>query len=106
MHINTFIVPEIKRTTRLNRINEKRDGILTTQTSSLPNTDCCFSTGYGLKTQIYTWILREILKMIKRALERLFCKHDWKIVAILHYGDCEKQLMKCSKCGKTVRKVI
>lgn len=38
--------------------------------------------------------------MIKDLLEKWSCKHDWKILHIVKYQDCDKVLLCCTKCGK------
>ena len=44
--------------------------------------------------------------MFKQIFLKLFCLHDWKVVAVVHYKDCDRYLLKCVKCGKLSKKLI
>ena len=43
---------------------------------------------------------------MKKILEKLFCLHEWEVIAVAHYIDADVYLLKCNKCGKLVTKEI
>lgn len=43
---------------------------------------------------------------MKRLFEKLFCLHDWEVIAVANYQNGDVYLLKCNKCGKLVTKEI
>ena len=46
----------------------------------------------------------EMDKSLKQIVDKLFCMHDWEVMATTEYTDGYRYLLKCKKCGKLVRK--
>lgn len=43
-------------------------------------------------------------KWLKQIVDKLFCMHDWEVMAKTEYTHGYRYLLKCKKCGKLVRK--
>lgn len=43
---------------------------------------------------------------MKRIIEKLLCMHDWEIVRVVNYQDCDRILLACKKCGRIVKKRV
>lgn len=43
---------------------------------------------------------------MRRIIEKLLCMHDWEVVRVVSYPDCDKVLLACKKCGRIARKRI
>ena len=44
--------------------------------------------------------------VIKDLFKKWTCCHDWKIMRIVKYPDCDTVLLSCTKCGKLKKKTI
>ena len=46
------------------------------------------------------------MEIFKSLLEKITCKHQWKILARTDYTDGVQYLLICEKCGKMKKKFI
>ena len=46
------------------------------------------------------------MEIFKLLLEKIACKHQWKILARTDYDDGVQYLFVCEKCGKMKKKFI
>lgn len=47
------------------------------------------------------------MNWIKEIIEKISCKHQWRVVHIVRYRDAsDRILMTCEKCGRIVKRRV
>lgn len=43
---------------------------------------------------------------MKRLFEKIFCLHEWEIIATCFHSTHDVNLLACKKCGKVIKREI